>query len=207
VPVYGFGAKVDYREINSGNHTLHCFPLSGLKEEHDLVKLEGILAAYRACLPNLIFSGPTFLAPILKQSIAVCRAMKEEGREYMILMLVTDGDIEDFQEVADQVVEAGRLPLSIIIIGISQDKRERWPLMKKLDDNNLQLKDSLGRKSERDIVKFVEFIKHYHTPGELAKQVLEELPRQVEEYHRLEKIVPSDYERHKQVLDGEVARI
>lgn len=29
VPVYGFGARVNYKGINSGSHTLHCFPISG----------------------------------------------------------------------------------------------------------------------------------------------------------------------------------
>jgi hypothetical protein len=36
-------------------------------------------------------------------------------------------------------------------------------------------------------------MKCHEIPGELSRQVLEELPRQVEEYHRLEKIVPNDY--------------
>nr|VVW86156.1 unnamed protein product [Nymphaea colorata] len=65
----------------------------------------------------------------------------------MILQLITDGDINDFEEAVDLIVECGRLPISIVIIGISKDTKEEWPLMKKLDDNKLQLKDSAGRKS------------------------------------------------------------
>jgi hypothetical protein len=66
VPVFGFGAIVDYNEINSGHQRADCFPISGMKENHDFHGLEGILNGYRACLPHLTFSGPTYLAPIIR---------------------------------------------------------------------------------------------------------------------------------------------
>jgi hypothetical protein len=88
----------------------------------------------------------------------------------MILMLVTDGDIEgDFEEVTDLVVECSRLPISIVIIGITNDKKEQWPQMKKIDNNGLNLVSRTGRKAERDMVKFVEFMKCYQIPGKLSE--------------------------------------
>jgi hypothetical protein len=48
--------------------------------------------------------------------------MKQNGKEYMFLMLVTDGDINDFSKTADLIVECSRLPISIVIIGISRNK-------------------------------------------------------------------------------------
>ncbi len=47
--------------------------------------------------------------------------MKRVGKEYMILMLLTDGEINDGQEVCDLIVECGRLPISLVIIGITSD--------------------------------------------------------------------------------------
>lgn len=41
----------------------------------------------------------------------------------MILMLLSDGDIDDFEETADLVIECSRLPISIVIVVISRDKR------------------------------------------------------------------------------------
>lgn len=44
--------------------------------------------------------------------------MKNQVKEYMILLILTDGIIHDKEEVKDLLVKCGRLPLSIIIIGI-----------------------------------------------------------------------------------------
>ena len=45
--------------------------------------------------------------------------------------------------------------------------------------------DSRGVKTKRDLVQFVEFNKFENNPTKLAEEVLQEIPRQVEEYFRL----------------------
>lgn len=45
----------------------------------------------------------------------------------MILMILTDGIIHDKEEVKNLLVQCGRLPLSIIIIGIGNG--EDWSAM------------------------------------------------------------------------------
>ena len=45
--------------------------------------------------------------------------------------------------------------------------------------------DSNGNRTERDLVQFVEFKKFKRNGVELAREVLFELPRQVEEYFEL----------------------
>ena len=52
--------------------------------------------------------------------MGVCQSMKNETKEYMVLMIMTDGIIHDKEEVKDLLVKCGKLPLSIIIIGIGQ---------------------------------------------------------------------------------------
>ena len=37
---------------------------------------------------------------------------------YHVLLMLTDGCIHDMRETIDQIVEASKMPLSIIIIGI-----------------------------------------------------------------------------------------
>jgi len=73
-------------------------------------------------------------------------------------MIMTDGVIHDFEEVKDLLVACGRLPLSIIIIGIGY--QEDWKDMHDLDDDRGLMTDSKGRSTERDLVQFVEFAKH-----------------------------------------------
>lgn len=38
-------------------------------------------------------------------------------------MLLSDGDIDDFEETADLIIECSRLPISIVMVGISKDKK------------------------------------------------------------------------------------
>lgn len=52
--------------------------------------------------------------------------------------------------------------------------------------------DSKGNHTERDLVQFVEFSKFSNNGQELAKEVLEQLPRQVSEYFQLMNISPDD---------------
>jgi hypothetical protein len=68
--------------------------------------------------------------------------------------------VDDLQETKDILVEMGRLPISIIIIGIGEGERSsrgNWASMKELDDNQMQMKSSTGKKTERDLVKFVAY--------------------------------------------------
>ena len=55
-------------------------------------------------------------------------------------------------------MKCGKLPLSIIIIGIG--KGDDWSSMVQLDNNEDQLRDSFGNSAPRDLVRFVEFQKH-----------------------------------------------
>ena len=124
----------------------------------------------------------------------VCKSMKDEVKEYMILLILTDGIIHDKEEVMDLLVKCGRLPLSVIIIGIGNN--ENWDIMHELDDDDCQMVDKQGNKTERDLVQFVEFAKHNNNGVELAREVLEELPRQVEEYHQLLNLEPEIYQKN-----------
>jgi hypothetical protein len=57
--------------------------------------------------------------------------------------------------------------------------------MIKLDNDDLSLCDSKGRKAQRDLVQFVPFNEFRNNPELLAKNVLEELPDQLVEYFEL----------------------
>jgi hypothetical protein len=57
----------------------------------------------------------------------------------MILLILTDGVIHDKDEVKNLLVKCGRLPLSLIIIGIGNN--DDWSAMHELDDDNCQMVD------------------------------------------------------------------
>ena len=64
-------------------------------------------------------------------------------------MILTDGEITDIKKSIDWVVAGSDVPLSIVIIGLGNDKFEE---MNTLDADDEPLFDSLGRKMKRDIV-------------------------------------------------------
>ena len=119
----------------------------------------------------------------------ICRDFKILGNNYMILLILTDGQIHDLLEVIDLLIKCNRIPMSVIIVGIGEGN---FGLMHELDDDNCEMADSRGNKTQRDLVQFVEFQKFNNNGPALAKQVLEELPRQVSQYFQLMNITPQN---------------
>ena len=108
---------------------------------------------------------------------------------YHILLILTDGVINDMNETIDCLVEASMLPLSVIIVGIG---RADFSNMDTLDADEAPLVDSKGRRSVRDLVQFVPFYKFENDGKRLAEQVLEEVPKQVVDYFKFINMPPGD---------------
>jgi hypothetical protein len=81
----------------------------------------------------------------------------------MIVMILTDGEIHDMRDACHELIQCSRLPISVIVV----------------DDDDMQMTDKNGNKTERDLVQFVPFREYNNDGVALAKHVLEELPRQV----------------------------
>ncbi len=115
----------------------------------------------------------------------------EEGKifNYHIIMILTDGMIDDMNETKDSLVAASFLPISVIIIGIGDGDFTKMDI---LDADENPLYDSNHRKADRDLVQFVPYNRCKNNPQKLAEQVLEEIPRQVVEYYQHKGIQPLD---------------
>jgi hypothetical protein len=187
VPVYGFGAKCTMPTFNSYGQIHHCFPLNGDENNAHVYMVEGIMKAYRDVLKFLEFGGPTYFKVILENAIQECREIQKQINQYAILFILTDGDIHDRETVIDQIIECCTLPISIIIVGVGNGP---FDIMHEIDDDDCIMQDSKGRKNIRDLVQFVEFRNFKNNGVELAREVLDELPRQVEEYYQLMGIGP-----------------
>lgn len=70
---------------------------------------------------------------------------------YFIILILTDGEINDMNETIDQIEDISKknLPISIIIVGLGN---EDFSNMVRLDGDDLSLKDDIS-----DIVQFVKF--------------------------------------------------
>ena len=185
-PAFGFGGKF------YGNPNVdHCFPLNGNPNDPEIVGIDGILKAYRTVLSNTELFGPTHfhhfidrLNESVKQDIA-----RENYNTYNILMILTDGIIEDMDDTINALVESSYLPISVIIIGIGTAD---FSNMDVLDADDDPLYDDNGRKADRDLVQFVPYQEFKNNGQKLAEQVLEEVPRQIVEYYQHKKISPGE---------------
>ena len=103
-------------------------------------------------------------------------------------MILTDGVIMDQQDTVNAIVEASRLPMSIIVIGIGSAD---FSQMDKLDADVTPLCNSRGEFAERDIVQFVEFNECGGNQRILAEKVLEEIPSQIVKYYSMKNKFPN----------------
>lgn len=76
--------------------------------------------------------------------------VSQQSQKYFILLLITDGIINDMQKTIDEIVRASSLPLSIIIVGVGN---EDFSSMERLDADQDPLYSQAYKKiMERDIV-------------------------------------------------------
>ena len=135
-----------------------------------------MIEAYKNALKNVNLYGPTNFAPIIElvNDMAESENVSQLNQKYQILLIITDGIINDMQKTIDQIVRGSRLPLSIIIVGVGSDDFESMDI---LDADEVPLYSMRYKKNmEADIVQFVPFREFKNNPAELAKQTLEEVP-------------------------------
>jgi vacuolar-type H+-ATPase subunit F/Vma7 len=180
-PVLGFGARV--RGAIS-----HCFPLTFNPEAPNVHGLDGIMQVYRHALSQVELAGPTLFSHVIRFASRNAVESFRESRTYTILLILTDGIINDMQDTIDAIVDAGRLPLSIIIVGIGNAD---FGPMEVLDADDEPLVARTGYTMCRDLVQFVPFNKfankHYSI---LAQEVLDEIPRQLCEWAEMNGVYP-----------------
>ncbi|KAF9352145.1 Copine-8 [Mortierella sp. NVP85] len=161
-PVYGFGGKVNGQPEVEG--------------------VDGILAAYWHALQHAQLYGPTNFSPVINQTAAICNQHRSgKTEEYYVLLILTDGVITDMDNTIRAIIQASRLPMSIIIVGVGPANFDNMNILD-ADDEPLRAN---GVTMARDIVQFVPF--RDFQPGAfggeaLAEAVLAEVPDQFVSY-------------------------
>ncbi|XP_037864384.2 copine-2 isoform X2 [Chlorocebus sabaeus] len=156
--------------------------------------VDGIAQAYSACLPHIRFYGPTNFSPIVNHvaRFAAQATQQQTAMQYFILLIITDGVISDMEETRHAVVQASKLPMSIIIVGVGNAD---FAAMEFLDGDSRMLRSHTGEEAARDIVQFVPFREFRNAAKEtLAKAVLAELPQQVVQYFKHKNLPPTNSE-------------
>ncbi|KAG8228244.1 hypothetical protein J437_LFUL012216 [Ladona fulva] len=152
-----------------------------------------VLAAYHNCIRQIQLYGPTNFAPVINH-VAKFASAYQDGTNYFILLIITDGVISDLPKTIQAIVAASSLPMSIIIVGVGEAD---FSAMEALDSDGTPLTAHDGRKAVRDIVQFVP-LRNFLQPGidhnlvmsKLAREVLAEIPTQFLSYMQVNRIVP-----------------
>jgi len=185
-PVWGFGAK-----FPQNNTVSHDFVVNPSGEEVDGVN--GVEEAYLTAIQSNAFqlSGPCCYSPILTKAINETivshnEVMQNESLpiQYYILLILTNGECcdADKQQTKNLLIYASNnnLPLSIIFVGIGQNK---FDFLNELDGDFDPIKDDKGNVAKRDIVQFVAMKDFVNKPNnELSKYTLREIPIQFVSY-------------------------
>ena len=140
IAAYGFGANIN----PFGNKNIsHCFNLTLNAQQNEVPGIEGVLQAYQNSLNRIQLYGPTYFNEIIQTAAVSAASMENSPKEqnYVILMIITDGIINDMQKTIDAIVGATELPLSIIIVGVGNAD---FSAMDKLDADEVPLKSSKG---------------------------------------------------------------
>uniref|UniRef100_A0A8D2P863 Copine 8 n=1 Tax=Zosterops lateralis melanops TaxID=1220523 RepID=A0A8D2P863_ZOSLA len=187
-PALGFGAR-----LPPDGRVSHEFALNGNPQNPYCHGIDGVMEAYYRSLKSVQLYGPTNFAPVINH-VARYAASVKDGSQYFVLLIVTDGVISDMAQTKESIVNASKLPMSIIIVGVGPAE---FDAMEELDGDVVRI-SSRGRFAERDIVQFVPFRDYIDRSGNhvlsmarLAKDVLAEIPEQFLSYMRVRGIKPS----------------
>uniref|UniRef100_A0A670IMW1 Copine-3 n=1 Tax=Podarcis muralis TaxID=64176 RepID=A0A670IMW1_PODMU len=160
--------------------------------------IQGIVDAYRQALPQIRLYGPTNFSPIINHvaRFAAQAAQQNTASQYFVLLIITDGEITDLDQTRQAIVNASKLPMSIIIIGVGSAE---FNAMEFLDGDDGVLKSLSGEPAARDIVQFVPFRRFQNAPREALNQsVLAEVPKQLVSYFKMLGLNPIKMPSEKQ---------
>lgn len=205
-PLFGFGAQ------KYGN-VYHSFSLNGDETNPSVHGMTGIEETYLKSLTeakishqiygkdkrmlnqqSFIFSGPTCFSPTIHRVINLARATPQtaHSQKYFVLMIITDGVINDTDATIDALRIASTLPISIIIVGVGNAD---FSTMDALDGDD-------GKLGFRDIVQFVplrDFLPNGHTytmadaekiQESVGRTLLDEIPRQFLGFYAGQNLMP-----------------
>ena len=184
-PALGFGAKVPPQYQVSHEFFLNLHP-----DNPYCSGVDGLLAAYQTAIQSVQLYGPTNFSPVIQHTMKFAQAY-QDGKQYFVLLIITDGIITDMEQTKWAIINASIYPMSIIIVGVGN---EDFSAMEELDSDDGLLKHG-GKVAKRDIVQFVELRKFLTKDGLwdkalLAKEVLAEVPEQVVGWMKMKNIKP-----------------
>ncbi len=76
--------------------------------------------AYLTALNAVTLYGPTNFSPVINH-VARFASAAQDGKQYFVLLIITDGIITDLDETKRALVNASSLPMSVIVVGVGNE--------------------------------------------------------------------------------------
>lgn len=83
-------------------------------------------------------------------AIQFARSAENQSSNYYVLIILTDGSIDDYNDTVNKIISASSLPLSIVFVGLGDGD---FTLLKKLDQDNGLLVSEETAKLEKEETK------------------------------------------------------
>ena len=136
-------------------------------------------------MPKVTLDGPTYFFPVFKENLDMLKDDDDSPTSiYHILVIISDGNNHDLDEMIRQLIKSERYPISVCIVGVGD---ENFTRMLQMDSRTKPLEDKDGNKSERDMCQFVRYNDFKDRPDKLTEYMLTVIPSQVEAYYRASK--------------------
>ena len=142
--------------------------------------VNGVLQAYQAAVASgLVFSERKSLYGLLSK-VGSQLELLGKASAYFVLVLLTDGRVEDLERCKGLLVELSRLPLSIVLVGMGQSSPKDMAVL----DSDNRLLEQGGQLALRDIVQFGSFGRGVDARASTL-EVVGEVPQQVSDFYFL----------------------
>jgi len=116
INLYGFGGAVP----PYSNRASHCFALNGDIFNPLVNGIDEVIGHYSKAINNVNLYGPTYFSQVLDEFNSHTESIHVDAhnQHFKILLVITDGIINDMQKSIDQIVRGSDLPVGVIIVGV-----------------------------------------------------------------------------------------
>jgi len=177
----GFGAKLlPYHNIIS-----HCFAINNNFFSPIIEGYHEIFNQLEQTEKEIIKSGPVMFSELIEYSIELAKYFKEhDKKQYIVLLIASDGDLSDMTTTQELLEKASDLPLSVIAIGVGSSIFEVFDSLKR---KRKHLRGTLQsyEKQVRSNFHYIKYNMVKDNQERLAHATFAELPKQFLEYMKL----------------------
>jgi Copine len=180
IPVWGFGAKYD----GTVRHIFQC----GSTPTVDGVS--GVLDAYQSVFESdFIMSGPTIYTQVLQAAASKAKRLHDavhEQSQYVVLLVITDGVMDNYDETIERLNAYRTVPLSIIFVGIGRCDFTKMYNLRNDHCHGKSVEYNNNERMMRSMITFVEFREHQQDVLSLGDAALRNIPHQIHQYEQLQ---------------------